>query len=103
MNIEELISNNVEQPRFDNVIVTLDQDLEFGEDESLSEIQKVVAVGPHVKDIEPGNSVRIDLERLYEPYIENGERMYRVKISPIVIGDETCAIISDRIIKTVLK
>lgn len=103
MTTKELIAENKEQPRFDNVIVTLNTDLEFGEDNAISEFQEVIAVGSYVKDLEPGDKVRLDIEKLYEPYIEHGEKMYRVKISPVEIGDTTCAIITDRIIKTILK
>lgn len=101
MEIQTLINANIETPRYDNLIITLNKTLDFDE-ELLDEFQYVVAVGQTIKDLKPGMKVRLNLDNLMKPSYENGETVYRLSLSPIEILDQECAIVGDRAIKSII-
>lgn len=106
--LAELIEANIDQPRGGKTIITLhnrpvDYDLVL-EDDILDEIQEVIAVGPFVNDIKAGDKVRIALDKLSVRLQDsNGEYFEKLQVDPIQIGDTVCALISESIIKTIIK
>lgn len=104
----EIITDFPVQPLGRRVIVTLNMEEIDGNmiltDNSLSETQYVLAVGSHIDDIKPGMKVLLDLENMME-YIPNPENAYeklgRVKVRPIKIGEKIFALINDRVIDAI--
>lgn len=90
------------------VLITLNMDNYEGElslsDTSFSETQYVVAVGTHITDFKPGSKVLLDLEKMME-YQTNPENNYekvgRIKVRPIEVGDKVYGLINDNIIEAV--
>lgn len=107
----ELVKIFPEQPLFNKVIITLNLDKADGglvlSDNSLSDIQYVVAKGPNVsKEVTTGALVRIDLEKLSVQVPVDGnshETVSQIKIDPIFFNGSMYALIEDRIIKTTIK
>lgn len=106
--IESLINANVDYPRGSRVITTMfnkpiDYDVVL-EDDILDDEQFVVAVGPFVNDLEPGMKVRLDLDRLSVTLRDNnGEQYSKLQVDPIMVGETICGLISESIIKTIIK
>lgn len=102
----EVINNFPLEPMFNKIIVTInteeaDDFLELS-DNTMSEVQYVIAKGSHVQNLEVGDKVMLDLEKLIvkERNPENqDEVLTRIKIDPIFIDGVTYAIIEDRVLK----
>lgn len=97
------------EPLFNKVIITLNNLKEDGElilsENVLSERQFVVAGSFTFKDttVSPGDEVLIDIEKMMSPVKTENTNAYEVKmqikIDPIQVGENTFAIIEDRLIK----
>ncbi len=103
----DLMRNFEIQPLFNKVVITLNREEEDGglvlSDNTLSEIQYVLARGSMVKEVEVGQKIIIDIEKMMVPVkresLDAYETVMQVKIDPIKIGDNIYAIIEDRYIK----
>lgn len=98
------------EPMFNKVIITLNKEEQDNNlvlsDNVMSEEQFILAKGSMVKDVEVGQKVLLDLEKMMvkEMNPENShEYIYRVKLDPIKFHDYTFAIIEDRLIKAKYK
>jgi hypothetical protein len=109
--ILEIIKVFSEKPMFGKVIITLNSEYDEDKDEDalnfsnnvMSEFQYVIAVGENVKQIEPGDLVRVDIEKMTTKEINpnnSHEMLSSIKLSPIVYGDYVFAILEDRLILT---
>lgn len=93
------------QARRRNVIITMNAYEPDGNiilsNNQFSEIQYVLSVGDSVSDIEPGQKVFLDVERMVE-YVQvddnSHERIPRVKMKTIDVGDDIYGIIDDSLI-----
>lgn len=99
------------EPTFNKVIITLnkvkpDNNLVLS-DNTMSEEQYVVAVGPSAKQyFNVNDRVLIDLDKMLVTEInpnDTHEKIQRVKIEPIEYNDVMYAIIDDRLIKAKYK
>ena len=94
------------EPMYNDVFITLNTEVEDGSnvlsDNVMSEHQFVIAKGVTAREVEPGQEVIIDLEKMMvtetdpnNPY----EKIQRVKIRPIEISGHMFGIIDERMIK----
>lgn len=105
--VQELIKDFPLQPMFGKVIITLNNLENDGQlvlsDNVLSDVQYVLAKGTAVREIELGQKVIIDIEKMMVPVKSESNNAYemqmQVKIDPIQVGENTFAIIEDRYIK----
>ena len=97
------------QPRFSKVIITLnklepDGDLILS-DNTLSDIQTVMAKGNSVQELIVGDSVIIDIEKMMVPVKSEDNNAYemqmQIKVDPIEVDGVIYGIIEDRLIKAV--
>ena len=74
------------------------------EDVSFSETQYVLAVGSHCHEIQEGDKVLLDIEAMmkYE-YVDTNtdEKVGRILIKPIVVGNRTFGLITDRFVEAI--
>ena len=105
----KLAENFPIKPRFNKIIVTLnnveqDSKLQLSET-TLSETQYIVAVGPMVNELEVGDRVLIDVEKMMVPVRKDtGDEIntvMQVKVDPIQVGQNTFAFLEDRLIKAI--
>ncbi len=108
--VTELLKNFPEEPLFNKVIITANLETPDGglilSDNVLSDIQYVLAKGGSARDIELGQKVRIDLEKLMirVPAPNNShEFVTQIKVDAIEIDGIIYAIIEDRFIKSKIK
>lgn len=94
------------EPLFGQVVITINKDEADGNlilsDNVMSEIQYVIAKGEHVRHLELGQKVIINLSKLMsrERNPQNQDEILEgVKIEPLLIDGRLYAIIEDRIIK----
>ena len=107
--VMEIIKDFPIRPRFNQVLITLNSLKEDGKlvlsNNILSDAQFVVARGPMAKDIELGEQVLIDVERLMvSEEIDNGtsvERVKRVKLDLIEVDGRSYSFVDDRVIKAI--
>lgn len=107
--VKNLIANFPIKPRFNKVIITLNSINEEGRVKTsnnvLSDVQYVIAKGNMVLDINEGDQVIIDLEKLTKPVRldvnNNVETVYEANIDAIEVNGNTYAFIEDRIIKAI--
>jgi hypothetical protein len=101
---------NVE-PMFSKVIITLNS-LEVDgnlvlSDNTLSEEQYIVAKGSAVRELELGQKVIIDIEKMMISVRSESTNAYeevkQIKIDPLVVNGVTYAIVEDRLIKAKYK
>ena len=99
------------KPRFNKVIITLnkleaDGDLVLS-DNTLSEVQTVMAKGGSVLELEVGDIAIIDIEKMMVPVKSEDKNAYemqmQIKVDPIEVDGIMYAIIDDRLIKAVDK
>ena len=106
--VETLINLNNEYPRGSRVITTLfNRPIDYDTimtDDILDDEQYVIAIGQFVTGLEVGDKVRIDLEKLVVVMNDtNGERFEKLKVDPIMVGETTCGLLNESVIKTVIK
>lgn len=103
----EISKEWLEQPMFNKVIITLNTENTLDSldlsDNAMSQFQYIIAKGPHCRDIEVGDKVRLDLDKMLSKTINpnnSHEDLYTIKLDPIEFDGKTFAIIEDRLIKT---
>lgn len=109
--VEKIVKTFPLQPRHNDVIITLNTIKTEGElelsDSILDETQYVIAVGPMVRDLEPGQKVNINIEGMSvmtEIETEGGYRKVpQIKIDPLVIDNNMFSYVDDRKIKSIYK
>ena len=97
------------KPRFNKVIITLNKLEADGElvlsDNTLSEVQTVMAKGGSVLELEVNDTVIIDIEKMMVPVRSEDNNAYetqmQIKVDPIEVDGVIYAIIDDRLIKAV--
>lgn len=103
----EISKEWLEQPMFNKVVITLNTEnildgLDLS-DNAMSQFQYIIAKGPHCRDIEVGDKVRLDLEKMISKQINpnnSHEDFSSIKLDPIEFDGKIFAIIEDRLIKT---
>ena len=103
----EISKEWLEQPMFNKVIVTLNTENSLDSldlsDNAMSQFQYIIAKGTHCRDIEIGDKVRLDLDKMLVKSINpnnSHEDFSSIKIDPIEFDNKIFAIIEDRLIKT---
>lgn len=97
------------QPLFNKVIITLNNLEQDGDlvtsNNVLSDAQYIIAKGPSVHQVEVGNKVLIDIEKLMVPVKSETTDAYsmqlQIKVDPIEVDGVTYAIVEDRVIKAI--
>lgn len=103
----EISKEWLEQPMFNKVVITLNTENTLDgldlSDNAMSQFQYVIAKGSHCRDIEVGDKVRLDLEKMITKQINpnnSHEDFSSIKLDPIEFDGKIFAIIEDRLIKT---
>lgn len=84
-----------------NTVVVDDDELEESTN-AIAETQYVIAVGSYITELNPGDKVLLDLEKMSSPRsaAHNAfETNMRIKIDPIQIGDRVYAFVNEGVIK----
>lgn len=97
------------KPRFNGVYITTNNLEEDGNivlsDNILSDVQYVIAVGPIVTDIQPGQKVILDMEKMMKTVGHEGVNAYEllkeVNLDLVDINGVRFALVNDRVIKTI--
>lgn len=103
----EISKEWLEQPMFNKVVITLNTENTLDgldlSDNAMSQFQYVIAKGSHCRDIEVGDKVRLDLDKMITKQINpnnSHEDFSSIKLDPIEFDGKIFAIIEDRLIKT---
>ena len=103
----EISKEWLEQPMFNKVVVTLNTENEFGSlnlsDDAMSQFQYIIAKGPNCHNIEVGDKVRLDLDKMLKKSINpnnSHEDISTIQLDPIEFDGKIFAILEDRLIKT---
>jgi hypothetical protein len=103
----EISKEWLEQPMFNKVVITLNTEVASGSldlsDVAMDQFQYIIAKGTHCRDIEVGDKVRLDLDKMVEKQLNpnnSHENFTSVKLDPIEFDGKIFAIIEDRLIKT---
>lgn len=94
------------EPMFNKVIVTLNKEEVDGDlvlsDNTVSDEQYVMSVGPNVHKLQPNDKVILDLDKLMVK-VQSRDNVYEevgsIKFDPILIDGVFYAILEDRFIK----
>ncbi len=96
-----------EQPMFNKVVITLNTENTLDSldlsDNAMSQFQYIIAKGPNCHNIEIGDKVRLDLDKMLKKSINpnnSHEDIATIQLDPIDFQDRVFAIIEDRLIKT---
>ena len=103
----EISKEWLEQPMFNKVVITLNTENSLDSldlsDNAMSQFQYIIAKGPNCHNIEVGDKVRLDLDKMLSKTINpnnSHEDLYAIKLDPIEFDGKIFAIIEDRLIKT---
>ena len=103
----EISKEWLEQPMFNKVVITLNTENTLGSldlsDNAMSQFQYIIAKGPNCHNIEVGDRVRVDLEKMSVKVMNQNnshEEITSIKLDPIEFDGKIFAIIEDRLIKT---
>lgn len=103
----EISKEWLEQPMFNKVVITLNTENSLDSldlsDNAMSQFQYIIAKGTHCRDIEIGDKVRLDLDKMLVKSINpnnSHEDFSSIKIDPIEFDGKIFTIIEDRLIKT---
>lgn len=103
----EISKEWLEQPMFNKVVITLNTENTLDgldlSDNAMSQFQYIIAKGTHCRDIEVGDRVRVDLEKMSVKVMNPNnsyEEITSIKLDPIEFDGKIFAIIEDRLIKT---
>lgn len=107
--VAELIKDFKVQPLFNKVLITLNNHYEEGDlvlsGNVLSDLQYIIAKGGSVTQLDLGQKVIIDIEKLMIPVRNEQSNTYevsmQVKIDPIEVDGQVYAIVEDRVIKAI--
>lgn len=98
------------EPLYNDVIVTLNTEEVDGNlvlsENVMAEKQFVIAKGSHAREVETGQEILLDLEKMMVVEVDPDnpyEKIQRVKIRPIEIEGHTFGIIEERMIKAKIK
>lgn len=105
----ELVKDFPLVPRYSQVIITLNNLQEDGQlvysNNVLSDVQYVVAKGSMVNDLQVGDKVLINLEKMKVPVkVDTGvsvDTVMQVAVDTVEVEDNTFAFIDDRLIKSI--
>jgi imidazolonepropionase-like amidohydrolase len=105
----DLIGKFPLQPRFNGVYVTVNSVETYSNldisDTVLNEVQYVVAVGPVVTDLKPGQKVILDIEKMMVDVMSETKNSYesvkQVKIDLVEVNGSAFALVNDRVIKVI--
>lgn len=103
----EISKEWLEQPMFNKVVITLNTEngldsLDLS-DNAMSQFQYIIAKGPNCHNIEVGDKVRLDLDKMLKKSINPNnthEDITTIQLDPIEFDGKIYAIIEDRLIKT---
>ena len=97
----------LEQPMFSKVVITLNTENTLDSldlsDNAMSQFQYIIAKGSHCRDIEVGDKVRLDLDKMLKRSVNpnnSHEDISTIQLDPIEFDGKIFAIIEDRLIKT---
>lgn len=104
----EISKEWLEQPMFNKVVITLNTENSILDgldlsDNAMSQFQYIIAKGTHCRDIEVGDKVRLDLDKMLKKSINpnnSHEDITTIQLDPIEFDGKIFAIIEDRLIKT---
>lgn len=103
----EISKEWLEQPMFNKVIITLNTENTLDgldlSDNTMSQFQYIIAKGPNCHNIEVGDKVRLDLDKMLKKSINpnnSHEDIATIQLDPIEFDNKIFAIIEDRLIKT---
>ena len=103
----EISKEWLEQPMFNKVVITLNTENTLDSldlsDNAMSQFQYIIAKGTHCRDIEVGDKVRLDLDKMLKKSINpnnSHEDITSIQLDPISFDGKIFAIIEDRLIKT---
>lgn len=108
-NIAEATSKLNKEPRFSEIIITINaEDVDGLGNKEITREQLVLAVGPHVTDLKVGDLVEIDVEKLFKQIAIGRDAdqtqwipsFYEVSFAE---GLYAGALVSDRIVKLIIK
>ena len=92
---------------FNKVVITLNTENTLDSlnlsDNAMSQFQYIIAKGPHCRDIEVGDKVRLDLDKMLKKSTNpnnSHEDITTIQLDPIEFDGKIFAIIEDRLIKT---
>lgn len=109
-NVIEIIQEFPLEPMFNKVIVTLNKGVIEGtldlSENTITEEQFIIAKGPNVHNLEVGQKVLLDLDRLMEKRTNPNnvyEEVGMLKFDPIIADGIIYAILEDRFIKAKFK
>jgi hypothetical protein len=105
--VKELIKDFPLKPRYSSVIITLNSLEEDGNvvlsNNILSDVQYILAKGAMVTDLNVGDKVIINIEKMMVPTrVDNGnsvDTIMQVKVDTIDVGEDTFAFLDDRLVK----
>ena len=103
----EISKEWLEQPMFNKVVITLNTENTLDSldlsDNAMSQFQYIIAKGPHCRDIDVGDKVRLDLDKMMKKSLNpnnSHEDITSIQLDPIEFDGKIFAIIEDRLIKT---
>ena len=103
----EISKEWLEQPMFNKVVITLNTENTLDSldlsDNAMSQFQYIIAKGSHCRDIEVGDKVRLDLDKMMKKSLNpnnSHEDITTIQLDPIEFDGKIFAIIEDRLIKT---
>ena len=103
----EISKEWLEQPMFNKVVITLNTENSLDSldlsDNAMSQFQYIIAKGTHCRDIEVGDKVRLDLDKMMKKSLNpnnSHEDITSIQLDPIEFDGKIFAIIEDRLIKT---
>ena len=103
----EISKEWLEQPMFNKVVITLNTENTLDSldlsDNAMSQFQYIIAKGPNCHNIEAGDKVRLDLDKMMKKSINlnnSHEDITTIELDPIEFDGKIFAIIEDRLIKT---
>jgi len=103
----EISKEWLEQPMFNKVIITLNTENTLDSldlsDNAMSPFQYIIAKGSSCHNIEVGDKVRLDLDKMMVKSVNPNnthEDFTSIKLDPIEFDGKVFAIIEDRLIKT---
>jgi hypothetical protein len=103
----EISKEWLEQPMFNKVIITLNTENTLDgldlSDNAMSQFQYIIAKGSSCHNIEVGDKVRLDLDKMTVKSVNpsnSHEDFTSIKLDPIEFDGKIFAIIEDRLIKT---
>ena len=103
----EISKEWLEQPMFNKVVITLNTETTLDgldlSDNAMSQFQYIIAKGPNCHNIDVGDKVRLDLDKMMKKSLNpnnSHEEITTIQLDTIEFDGKIFAIIEDRLIKT---